>query len=128
MARKFLYRGKTIEDLQKMSLDEFVALMPSKARRTIKRMGIQIKATLAKIRRAKTRGKQLRTHNRQMVVLPEMVGMTLMVHDGKTFQFVNVVPEMLGHRLGEYSITCKLVKHSGPGIGATRGSKAVELK
>jgi len=63
-----------------------------------------------------------------MVVLPEMVGMTIMVYDGKAYQFVNVLPEMVGHRFGEYSITCKLVKHSGPGIGATRGSKAVELK
>ena len=63
-----------------------------------------------------------------MPILPEMVGMRFKVHNGREYIDVVVIQEMLGRRLGEYSHTTKLVKHSGPGIGATRGSKSVELK
>jgi len=111
-----------------MPLEEFIKIIPSKVRRTMKRMGMQIKSTLAKFREAKKKGKPMRTHNRQMVVLPEMLDCHIFVHDGKNFVDLLIVPQMLGHRLGEYAITTKLVKHSGPGIGATRGSKSVELK
>jgi ribosomal protein uS19 len=85
---------------------------------------------LEKFRKHKSKGKQkpLRTHFREMVVLPEMVGSRIQVYDGKTFADINIIPEMLGHRLGEYAITIKMVKHGGPGIGATRGSTAVDLK
>ena len=76
----------------------------------------------------KKRTKPMKTHLREMIVLPEMVGRKFQVYNGNSFVDVNVVPEMIGHRLGELSITVKLVKHSGPGIGATRGSKSVELK
>lgn len=130
MAKKFFYKGKTIEELQKLSVEEFIKLVPSKSRRTMKRMGVQVKKFIEKFRKHKASGKKkpFRTHFRNMVVLPEMVGSRIQVHDGRAFIDVNIVPEMLGHRLGEYAITTKLVKHSGPGIGATRGSKAVELK
>ncbi len=117
-----------------MPFDDFVKLIPSKQRRTLKRMGYQVRKFLEKFRKAKSKenaGKQakpLRTHFREMVVLPEMVGSRIQVYDGKTFIDLNMMPEMLGHRLGEYSITTKMVKHGGPGIGATRGSTAVDLK
>ena len=78
--------------------------------------------------KAKEKGKVMKTHYRQMVILPEMLGARIQVHDGKQYVEVAVVPEMMGRRLGEFAITTKMVKHSGPGIGATRGSKAVELK
>jgi len=138
LAKKFSFYGKTLEELQAMPLDEFIKLIPSKQRRTLKRMNHQARKFLEKFRKGKakeTRGKAegkaakpLRTHFREMVVLPEMVGSRIQVYDGKTFVDINVIPEMLGHRLGEYSITTKMVKHGGPGIGATRGSTAVDLK
>ena len=127
-----------------MPLDEFIKLIPSKQRRTLKRMNHQMRKFLEKFRKRKTKdkareaarepgkegkpAKPLRTHFREMVVLPEMVGSRIQVYDGKTFVDINILPEMLGHRLGEYSITTKMVKHGGPGIGATRGSTAVDLK
>ncbi|MEM0475300.1 MAG: 30S ribosomal protein S19 [Candidatus Norongarragalinales archaeon] len=134
MAKKFSFYGKTLEELQAMPLDDFVRLVPSKQRRTLKRMNHQIRKFLEKFRKHKAKektGKQvkpLRTHFREMVVLPEMVGSRIQVYDGKSFVDVNIIPEMLGRRLGEYAITTKMVKHGGPGIGATRGSTAVELK
>ncbi len=63
-----------------------------------------------------------------MVILPEMVGVTILVHDGKGFSPVEVSPEMMGHYLGEFAITNKPVKHGTPGIGASRSSMYVPLK
>jgi small subunit ribosomal protein S19 len=128
--KKFFYKGFELEQLQKMTLEEFSKLVPTKSRRLLKRMNRPVKKFLEKFRKHKASGKQkpLRTHFREMVVLPEMVGSRIQVHAGNVFTDVNVVPEMLGRKLGEYAITVKLVRHSGPGIGATRGSKSVELK
>jgi small subunit ribosomal protein S19 len=130
VAKKFVYKGFELEQLQKMTLEEFAKLIPTKSRRLLKRMNHPVKKFLEKFRKHKASGKQkpLRTHFREMVVLPEMVGSRIQVYAGNVFADVNVVPEMLGRKLGEYAITTKLVRHSGPGIGATRGSKSVELK
>jgi len=118
----------TNDQVKAMSIDDFIKNIPSKPRRTMKRMGQQIRKFLEKYRDDKKKGKVHKTHFREMVVLPEMLDTQVLVYDGKTYVTVQCTPEMLGHRLGEYSITTKLVKHSGPGIGATRGSKTVELK
>jgi small subunit ribosomal protein S19 len=72
--------------------------------------------------------KPLKTHCRDMVILPEMVGLTLLVHSGKEFTSVDVRPEMIGHYLGEFVITNKKVLHGTPGIGASRSSMYVPLK
>ena len=129
MAKKFSYKGKSLEELQALSLEEFAKIAPSKARRTLNRSSRQITKFLEKFRKkARNPQKPLRTHFREMVVLPEMVGSRIQVYNGNLFVDVNVSQEMLSHRLGEYAITIKQVRHSGPGIGATRGSKSVELK
>ncbi len=125
-SRKQVYRGKTLEELQALSLEEFTKLVPSHQRRTLKRLSVKIKRFLEALK--KKRSKPVKTHVREMVILPQMIGLEFLVYNGK--EWVKVVPaiNMLGQRLGDFSITTKLVKHSGPGIGATRGSKAVELK
>lgn len=73
-------------------------------------------------------GKPIKTHCRDMVILPEMVGLMLLVHSGKEFTSVEVKPEMIGHYLGEFVITNKKVVHGTPGIGASRSSMYVPLK
>lgn len=128
MAKKFFYRGKEIDELRRMPTDQFMLLVNSHARRSFQRMGIQFKKFMEKMRKAKAKNKVMRTHFRQMVVLPEMVGMHFKIYNGKDWADCVPTVDMLGRRLGEFSHTCKLVKHSGPGIGATRGSKSVELK
>ncbi|MEM2192474.1 MAG: 30S ribosomal protein S19 [Candidatus Hadarchaeales archaeon] len=135
MPKKFTYRGYTIEELQKLSLEEFAKLLPSKQRRSLIRMFIKNtsprhKKLLEKIRKAKREGREkpIRTHLRDMIILPEMVGMKFGVHNGKEFVVVEIVPEMIGHRLGEFSQTRKRVIHGAPGIGATRSSLYVPLK
>jgi small subunit ribosomal protein S19 len=72
--------------------------------------------------------KQIKTHKRYLIVLPKMVGMKIGVHNGKGFQFFDVIPEMLGHRFGEFSLTRNKVKHSSAGVGATKGSKSKSKK
>ncbi len=125
MARVFTYRGKTIEELQKLTLEEFIKLLPSRERRSLTRgFTEQQKKVLKKIRS----GKFIKTHCRDMVIVPEMIGAKIGVHNGKEWKTIEIKPEMLGHRLGEFALTRKPVMHSSPGVGATRSSKFVPLK
>jgi small subunit ribosomal protein S19 len=63
-----------------------------------------------------------------MIIFPEMVGLKIGVYNGQKFEIVEVRPEMIGHYLGEFSLTRRTVSHGSPGIGATRSSKYVPLK
>lgn len=132
MARRgFSYRGYTLEELLNMSLEEVAKLFPSRQRRSLRRgLSPEQKKLLRKIRLAK-RGKYrkpIRTHSRDMIILPEMVGMTIYVHNGKEFVPVNIKPEMIGHYLGEFALSRKRVQHGSPGVGATRSSMFVAIK
>jgi len=124
-AKEFMFRGYTFEEIQKMSLEDFMKLLPSRERRKLKRgLTEQEEILLRKLRKKGS----VRTHCRDMVILPEMVGKVIFVHNGKEFVKVEIKPEMLGHRLGEFAQTRRFEKHSGPGVGATRSSKFVPLK
>ena len=131
---KFHYRGHTLEELKKMNMDEFVRLLPARARRSLRRgLPPRQKKLLERLRRAyraKKRGKDIltRTHVRDMLIFPEMVGLQIGVYNGKSYEVVEVKPEMIGHYLGEFSLTRRNVQHGSPGIGATRSSKYVPLK
>jgi len=131
---KFHYRGHTLEELKKMNMDEFVRLLPARARRSLRRgLPPRQKKLLERLRRsyrAKKRGKDIltRTHVRDMIIFPEMVGLQIGVYNGKSYEIVEVKPEMIGHYLGEFSLTRRHVQHGSPGIGATRSSKYVPLK
>ncbi|MEK6887571.1 MAG: 30S ribosomal protein S19 [Candidatus Aenigmatarchaeota archaeon] len=129
MAKIYKYRGKTQEELEAMSLEEFSGLLKSRQRRALKRgLPRQQKNLLEKIRRFKGKDKLIRTHSREMIILPEMIGAKLGIHNGHEFVMVIIDAGMLGHRLGEFSQTRHVVKHSAPGLGATRSSKFVPLK
>ncbi len=125
MRKGFSYKGKTLEELQNMSFPELASLLNSEGSRKIKRLGEQEKKFIKKVQTSK---KPVRTHLRSMIVLPFMVGKTILVHDGKGFQPVNVIEEMIGHRLGEFVFTRGRVSHSAPGIGATRSSASLSVK
>lgn len=128
MAKEFKLKGHSLEELKKMSLDEFAKLLPARQRRTLKRgFKERHKKLIEKVR--KTSGdKLIRTHVRDMIILPEFVGKKFAVHAGKEWVTVVIRPEMIGHYLGEFAITRKRVMHSGPGIGATRGTKFIAVK
>lgn len=131
MPKKFAFRGYAIEELQKLPLDEFAKLLPARQRRSLVRgLTPREKKLIEHIRKVRAAGKSgpIRTHCREMVVLPEMVGLKFAVYNGKEFVVVDVTPEMIGHRLGEFSQTRKKVTHGTPGIGATRSSMYIPLK
>ena len=127
MAKKeFTYRGKGIEELKNMSLNELASLLPARQRRSLKRgLTEQQKILLSRIKKNKV---NLKTHCRDMVILPEMIGKTIKVYNGKEFAPVIIVDEMIGHCLGEYALTRQRVEHSAPGIGATRSSASLSVK
>jgi small subunit ribosomal protein S19 len=126
--KEFTYRGKTLEELKKLSIDEFAAILPSRKRRTMKRgMKEQHKILLKQIREHKG-PKPIRTHIRDMIILPEMIGKKLAIHNGKDWVSVDLLPQSVGHIIGEFANTRKKVSHSGPGIGATRGTKFTSVK
>ncbi|MFX0198318.1 MAG: 30S ribosomal protein S19 [Candidatus Hodarchaeota archaeon] len=115
-------------------MDEFIKIVPSRQRRSLQRgLTQEQRILLETIRKAKETTKQgekavVKTHARDMIVLPEMIGVTLLVHNGKEFTPVDVTPGMIGHYIGEFAITNKPVRHGTPGIGASRSSMYVPLK
>ncbi len=127
MVKKFTYRGKDWEEIKGMSLEEFRKIIPARKRRSLKRGFTENqKKLLLKIK--KNAKKFHKTTNRQMIIIPEMVGVKIGVHSGKEYATVEIKPEMIGHRLGEFALTRKRVEHSAPGFGATKSSKYVPLK
>ena len=134
MPKEFMYRGHTLNSLQGMSMDEFINLLPSRQRRSLQRgLTPEQRILLGKMREAqevlkKGKGVTIKTHVRDLIILPEMVGMKILVHNGKEFLPVQIRPEMIGHYLGEFAITNKPVRHGTPGIGASRSSMYVPLK
>ncbi len=131
MPKEFRYRGHSIEELNAMSTEALLQLLPSRARRSLNRGVSDEKRKLLEDARAKRDGKkegEIKTHARDMIILPTMVGLTIGVHNGREFVPLEVKVEMVGRYLGEYVITNKKVVHGTPGIGASRSSLYVPLK
>lgn len=129
-----MYRGHKLDDLVKMNMDSLIELLPSRRRRTLRRgLPPRQKKLLINLRAARKslrKGKDVvvKTHCRDMVILPEMIDLTIAVHNGKDFVRVKIIPQMIGHVLGEFAVTNKRVNHGSPGIGATKSSAYVPLK
>ncbi|MHC1631366.1 MAG: 30S ribosomal protein S19 [Methanotrichaceae archaeon] len=122
---EFTYRGRKIDELKKLSPDELVELLPARQRRSLKRgLSKDKKKLMARIKK----NDQVKTHLRDMMILPEMVEKTIEIYNGKVFNRVEIMPEMIGHYLGEYSLTRVRVNHGSAGVGATRSSRFVPLK
>lgn len=127
MAKKFMFRGYTAEQLKEMTLTEFKKIITSSERRALNRGFTDAqKKLLTKIK--KQPDKFHKTHERDIVIIPQMLGAKLGVYNGKEWITVEIGPEKLGHRLGEFAMTRQRVKHSSPGVGASRSSKHVSIK
>ena len=133
MSGEFKYRGYTLAQLTKMSMDDFIKLLPARQRRSL-RKGLyhEQKVLLERIRKLRqVQGQEkvmVKTECRDLVILPEMVGVTIQIHDGKTYIPIKIRPETIGRYLGELAITNKKVEHGTPGLKATRSSMYVPLK
>ena len=126
--KDFTYRGKTIDELKKLDIREFAKFIPSRERRTLLRNTDVVEIFLSRSKKKIEKGKQVKTHDRNIIIVPQMVGMTFFVYNGHIFERVNIIPEMVGHRLGEFSLTRRPVKHGAAGIGATRSSASRSVK
>ncbi|KAL5614865.1 hypothetical protein BROUX41_004946 [Berkeleyomyces rouxiae] len=133
--RKFSYRGVDLDALLDLSSDELRKVVHARARRRINR-GLKRRpmGLIKKLRKAKQEAEPnekpepVKTHLRNMLVVPEMIGSVIGIYSGKEFNQVEIKPEMVGHYLGEFSISYKPVKHGRPGIGATHSSRFIPLK
>jgi small subunit ribosomal protein S19 len=131
MAKEFIFRGKNLNELKEMDLKEFAKLIPSRQRRSITRGFTESqKKLIIKIEKAKEGNfkKQIKTHNRDMIVIPNMVGLTIHIYKGNKYVPVEIQPEALGMYLGEFALTRERVTHSAPGVGATRSSTAISVR
>ncbi len=131
MVKKFDYQGIDLVELEKMPMDKLFQLFPARARRSLTRGITDNKRKLIeeiKLAKAGKLKNPVRTHLRDLIILPYMVGVQVNVFSGKEFVAVNISPEMIGHYLGEYVITNKRVSHGAPGVGASRSSLYVPLK
>lgn len=123
--KEFTYKGRSVEELKQMTLAEFSMMTKSDARRKIRRLTDADRKFIKKVENSK---KPVKTHNRDMIILPIFVGKTIAVHSGREYQQVIITPEMIGHWLGEYAMTRKKVMHNAPGVGATRSSSSMSVK
>jgi len=121
--KEFTYRGKTIEELKKLSLKEFSKLLKSRSRRYVIRNSQEIEKFVKRAREKLERNKKIKTHKRDMIILPELIGMNIQIHNGKEFAQVEIIGEMIGHKLGDFVLTRSKVVHTKAGVGATKGTK-----
>ena len=135
MVREFKFKGYSPEQLQSLSVESLLPLLNSRQSRSLdKRVGMymndqkrKLREEIKLLREGKLKG-QLKTHVRDMIILPDMIGLSMRVHNGKEFSPIHIRAEMVGHYVGEYAITNKRVQHGSPGVGSSRSSLYVPLK
>ncbi|MBI2004157.1 30S ribosomal protein S19 [Candidatus Pacearchaeota archaeon] len=121
--KEFTYRGKTLEELKQLSAKELAKCLKSRERRYLLRNSQEIEHFVKRIKKKLEKNKKIRTHKRDMIILPEFVGINIQVHNGKEFTPVEITGEMIGHKLGEFALTRSKVVHTKAGVGATKGTK-----
>lgn len=121
--KEFTYRGKTVEELKKLEVREFAILLRSREKRAALRQFQKIENFVNRAKDKQSKGKKIRTHQRDIIIVPGLLGMRLQVYNGNQFIPFDVVNDMLGHKFGEFSPTRNRVKHTKAGVGATKGTK-----
>ena len=126
--KQLTFRGKTIEELKTLEVREFAKFLRSRQKRTALRNFQKIEDFVNRAKGKISKKKQVKTHHRDLVVVPQMVGMKISIYNGNTFVPVEIIGEMLGHKFGEFAPTRGRVKHGSAGVGATKGSRAQAKK
>lgn len=114
------YRGIKAEELKSLDTREFAKMVKSRARRAILRNYDVVENFVLKCEKNASKNKPIKTHNRALVIVPRMLGKTIGVYNGKEFVRIQIVEEMLGHRLGEFAMTRKIARHTTIGKGAKK--------
>jgi small subunit ribosomal protein S19 len=128
LKKEFKFRGKSMDELDLLSIEEFAKLCTSRPRRSLLRgFDRQLLKKIDKAKKSEVK-KAIRTHNRDAIVIPKMVGLTFAIHRGNQFEIVEIKPPMIGHYLGEFAMTRKRLMHGKAGIGATKSSTAISAR
>ena len=133
MAKKeFSFKGKSLEALQALDREGFGKLLTSRGKRSLKRnIDKPLEKQIDKAIKMKKEGKlpkPIRTHLRDTIVVPKMVGLQFAIYNGKLFELREIEAEMLGHYFGELVLTRKRLRHGKAGIGATKSSTAITAR
>ena len=123
-SKELYYRGQNVEDLKKVDVREFAKLLPSRSRRSILRHFDVVDKFVKRCEISLSQNKKIKTHLRDIIIVPRLVGMTIGIYNGKVYNDIKITHTMIGHRLGEFSTTRTKVTHGSPGIGATKSSAA----
>jgi small subunit ribosomal protein S19 len=126
--KAFTYKGKTIDELKTLDVREFAKYLKSRQRRVALRQFQEIENFVSRTKKKTEKNKAIKTHKRALIIVPQMVGLKIAIYNGHEFAPVEIMKEMLGHRLGEFAPTRSKVKHGGAGVGGTKGSKAKAKK
>ena len=126
--KEIKFKGKTMEELKELDTREFAKFVGSRERRTILRQFREIEDFVNRSNKKLGKKKSIKTHQRDLVIVPKMLGMKIQIYNGKEFVAFEVTGDMLGHKFGEFAPTRGKVKHGSAGVGATKGSRALAKK
>jgi small subunit ribosomal protein S19 len=119
-----IYRVRLLEELKELDVREFAKFLPSRSRRSVLRNFDTIQKFIKRCEKRIERNKKIKTHLRDIIIVPNLVGLNIGIHNGKAFQEVSITVEMIGHRLGEFALPRGKVNHGAAGLGATKSSRA----
>lgn len=122
--KEHYFRGKTLDELKALDVRESAKFLNSRSRRSVLRNFHEIEKFVKRCEKKYSRNKRIRTHFRDLIIVPKLVGLTVDVHNGRNFQPVPITLEMIGHTLGEFAPTRRIAKHTSVGIGATKSTRA----
>ena len=126
--KQITFRGKTIDELKQLDVREFAKFLASRQRKYVLRHFDEIEDFVTRAKKKMAKSRPIKTHLRDLAIVPGMVGMKLHIHNGRGFLPIEVTGEMLGHKFGEFAPTRAKTKHGKAGMGATKGSKAKAKK
>ena len=125
-SKELFYRGKSFDFLKALEVREVAKYLPSRSRRSVLRNFQTIEQFIKRCEEKLAKKKKIKTHLRDIVIVPKLVGMTIGIYNGQKFNDTIITHNMIGHRLGEFSLTRQKVQHGAPGIGATKSSSGVQ--
>ena len=110
--KELKFKGKTIEELKGLDVREFAKLLRSRQRRTVLRNFQRHENFVKRVQEQLGKGKKaVKTHIRDLVIVPELVGIRIQIYNGREFVPVDVTLEMPGHKFGEFSQTRARARH-----------------
>src|SRR3989339_541040 len=126
--KEFKFQGKELAELKSLDVREFAKLLRARPRRTILRNFQKLESFINRSKIKIQKNKNIKTHSRDLIVVPEMIGWKISIHSGNKFNPVEITGEMLGHVFGEFAPTRAKIQHSKSGVGEKKENKKKKKK